>query len=180
MVMEEEDMAATHRQEQYIGYGVVGGTVGLIMVAIVGFAVWYGAGAAVSESVHLEDVAGHVETIASPVILAEHAAKGMERVVTEDGSVIGYFTDGQLNLAEGGVQRLQDMWMAVSAGQTVVIAAGRDDEGRISAEGGLQKQMMVMKNVLMGWGVPETQIMLRTVRDSMTGAGGGQLVVSLE
>lgn len=172
-------MAAKHQQEQCIGYGVMVGAVGLVTIAIVGFAVWYGVKVIVPESARLETGARNAETIVASAILAEHVAKGMERVIMEDGAVIGYFTDGELNLAEGGLQRLQDMLSAVSAEQTVVVT-GYDGGEPAAAEAWRYKQMMVLKNVLMGWGVPEVQITLRTVRDPMMDTGVGQLVVSLE
>lgn len=168
-------------KEQRIGLWLAGGAAGLTVLTTLFLSVWgwengkvegspaYGtASAAVAEN------AASAASSPAEVILAAPAAAEADgaRVEVIDGVVKFYFATGKSDLAQGASEALKDVLAGVKEGKKAVISGYHSQSGSAALNEELSKQRaFAVRDALLGFGVPESQIELRKPADAEAGEG---------
>ncbi|WP_107688196.1 OmpA family protein [Neisseria wadsworthii] len=92
--------------------------------------------------------------------------------VVENGVVKFYFATGKADLAPNAEEALKDVLAGVKAGKKAVISGYNDSTGNVAINEELSKQRaFAVRNALLGFGVPESQIELRKPENTEAGQG---------
>lgn len=115
---------------------------------------------------------------AAAIIPAEQAgqaaapAQDAANVVVENGTVKFYFATGKSEVAANAGDALKEVLAGVKEGKKAVVSGYNDSTGNAAANEALSKQRaFAVRNALLGFGVPESQIELRKPADTEAGAG---------
>ena len=186
-------------KEQRIGLWVAGGAAGLATLAILFYAVYgwesgkiegspgYGqAASAAAASAASEPAAAVLAAPESQSISASGAASepvagaastaavaaDVASAVVENGVVKFYFATGKADLADNAEEALKDVLAGVREGKKAVVSGYNDSTGNAAANEELSKnRALAVRNALLGFGVPESQIELRKPENTEAGQG---------
>lgn len=182
-------------KEQRIGLWVAGGAAGLATLAILFYAVYgwesgkiegsagYGQAAsavAASEPAEVVLAAPESQSISASVAASEPVATVSAAVVADDaasavvenGVVKFYFATGKADLADNAEEALKDVLAGVREGKKAVVSGYNDSTGNAAANEELSKnRALAVRNALLGFGVPESQIELRKPENTEAGQG---------
>lgn len=188
-------------KEQRIGLWIAGGAAALSVLSILFYAVygWESGkiegspkyGQAASETVQVvetvlpasaETVVAAASAASSPSeqVLAEIPADPVPALVTadsanvivENGIVKFYFATGKADLAANAEEALKDVLAGVKEGRKAVISGFNDSTGSDALNAELSKhRAFAVRNALLGFGVPESQIELRKPENTEAGKG---------
>ena len=94
------------------------------------------------------------------------------KVTVENGVVKFYFATGKADVAPNSVEALKDVLAGVKAGKKAVVSGYNDSTGNAAANEELAKnRALAVRSALLGFGVPESQIELRTPANTEAGQG---------
>ena len=186
-------------KEQRIGLWVAGGAAGLATLAILFYAVYgwesgkiegspgYGqaasaaAASAASEPAAAVLAAPESQSISASVAASEPVAGAastaavaadVASAVVENGVVKFYFATGKADLADNAEEALKDVLAGVREGKKAVVSGYNDSTGNAAANEELSKnRALAVRNALLGFGVPESQIELRKPENTEAGQG---------
>lgn len=186
-------------KEQRIGLWVAGGAAGLATLAILFYAVYgwesgkiegspgYGqaasaaAASAASEPAAAVLAAPESQSISASVAASEPLAAAASTAavaadtasaVVENGVVKFYFATGKADLADNAEEALKDVLAGVREGKKAVVSGYNDSTGNAAANEELSKnRALAVRNALLGFGVPESQIELRKPENTEAGQG---------
>ena len=186
-------------KEQRIGLWVAGGAAGLATLAILFYAVYgwesgkiegspgYGqaasaaAASAASEPAAAVLAAPESQSISASVAASEPLAAAastaavaadVASAVVENGVVKFYFATGKADLADNAEEALKDVLAGVREGKKAVVSGYNDSTGNAAANEELSKnRALAVRNALLGFGVPESQIELRKPENTEAGQG---------
>lgn len=97
---------------------------------------------------------------------------GAKVVVADNGAVKFYFATGKADLAAGAEEALQAVLAGVKEGKKAVVSGYHDKTGNAQLNEELsKKRAFSVRDALLGFGVPESQIELRKPEDSDAGEG---------
>lgn len=110
------------------------------------------------------------ETPADPVPAS--VAADSANVIVENGIVKFYFATGKADLAANAEEALKDVLAGVKEGRKAVISGFNDSTGSDAVNAELSKRRaFAVRNALLGFGVPESQIELRKPENTEAGKG---------
>lgn len=123
--------------------------------------------AAASASSPAEQVLTETPAATAPATAADSA-----NAVVENGVVKFYFATGKADLAPNAEEALKDVLTGVKEGKKAVISGYNDSTGNVAINEELSKQRaFAVRNALLGFGVPESQIELRKPENTEAGQG---------
>ncbi|KPN71988.1 OmpA family protein [Neisseria sp. 83E34] len=123
--------------------------------------------AAASASSPAEQVLTETPAATAPATAADSA-----NAVVENGVVKFYFATGKADLAPNAEEALKDVLTGVKEGKKAVISGYNDSTGNVAINEQLSKQRaFAVRNALLGFGVPESQIELRKPENTEAGQG---------
>ena len=126
---------------------------------------------AASESQSISASVAASEPVAGAASTAAVAADVASAVV-ENGVVKFYFATGKADLADNAEEALKDVLAGVREGKKAVVSGYNDSTGNAAANEELSKnRALAVRNALLGFGVPESQIELRKPENTEAGQG---------